>query len=136
MKGKRSGSLTKDARDAAMENPYQSPKTQPRVKTNGAWLASSRWLCRTVLLEDGGASITYNAWGPGYESVCVESGMEKIVVREGGLRNWWFVPRFDFDVPVSGRVLRGRLEVRVWPWLAMRIFHLYVEDQLVYAEGS
>ena len=42
-----------------------------------------------------------------------------------------FVLRFRFSLGTSPALL----EVRVWPWLSVRAVHLWIENELVYAEG-
>jgi hypothetical protein len=43
-----------------------------------------------------------------------------------------FVLRFRFSIGPYPALL----EVRVWPWLSLRPVHLWVENQLLYAEGK
>jgi hypothetical protein len=91
-------------------------------------LLQSSWLKRVLRLEtdEGAYEIVYSGRGLGFESVFVDGS---IAERASGL---WFVPLFIF--PLGSRM--GAVEVRVWPWLTIRSFHLLVEDEEVYKEGS
>jgi hypothetical protein len=43
----------------------------------------------------------------------------------------WFVPRFESAIDAMLAVL----EVRVWPWLAVRSLRLHIDGQTIYEEG-
>jgi hypothetical protein len=92
-----------------------------------AILVRREWLLRTLKVElPGGIHLVeYDGAGLGYEQVSVDGS----TVIRGSHR--WYVPRFEFELGVWPAVV----EVRVWPWFALRSFALLVNDHLVYAEG-
>ena len=92
-----------------------------------AILVRREWLLRTLKVELPGGThfVEYDGAGLGYEQVSVDGN---IVIR-GSHR--WYVPRFEFEL--GGRP--AAVEVRVWPWFALRSFALLVNDHLIYAEG-
>ena len=94
-----------------------------------ATLISWGWLLRQLEVElpEGRFIVTYNGRGFGYESVYVDEQ-----VAEHATSLLWFVPVFVFPL---GRRL-GTIEVRVWPWLALRSLHLIVDGEVLYAEGT
>jgi hypothetical protein len=78
-----------------------------------------------VDLDGAAHTIEYNGRTPGYERVSVD----------GALAAWhwsffWFVPRFDFSIGSFA----ARVEVRVWPWLAVRTFRLTIDGTTVYSD--
>jgi hypothetical protein len=86
------------------------------------------WLLRgiEVSMSDGVHLVEYDGRGLGYEQVSVDGSINRT-------RSWWwYVPRFEFKV--GGR--SGVVEVRVWLWLSLKSLHLWVGDQLVFAEGA
>src|SRR5438874_11715125 len=91
-------------------------------------LLRSSWLKRVLQLEtqEGTYEIVYSGRGLGFESVYVNG---RLAERGSAL---WFVPLFVF--PLGSQL--GAVEVRVWPWLTIRSFHLLVEDEEVYKEGA
>jgi hypothetical protein len=91
-----------------------------------AKLVQRGWLLRTLEVEmpDGIHLVVYDGSGLGYEQVTVD----RTTIR-GSHR--WYVPRFDFRL--GG--LPSAIEVRVWPWFALRSFALLIEEQVLYAEG-
>jgi hypothetical protein len=51
--------------------------------------------------------------------------------------SWWRItPRLDFSLSVGPEQVTGCVEVRVWPWLALRGFRVTIADRVVYAEGT
>jgi hypothetical protein len=51
--------------------------------------------------------------------------------------SWWRItPRLDFVLSVGPKHVNGCVEVRVWPWLALRGFRVTIADRVVYAEGT
>lgn len=51
--------------------------------------------------------------------------------------SWWRItPRLDFTLSVGAKQIAGRVEVKVWPWLALRGFRVTLAELVVYAEGS
>jgi hypothetical protein len=93
-----------------------------------ATLLGRSWLWRQlrVDLPEGSFHVLYSGRGLGFETVYVD---DQVAERRAGL---WFVPLFVF--PIAGRL--GVVEVRVWPWLTLRSFHLVVDGQVLYAEGA
>jgi hypothetical protein len=93
-----------------------------------ARLIKRGWLYRAieVPLPDGCHVVEYNGTGLGYERVSFDGS----VICRTSLR--WFVPRFEFKL--GG--WPARIDVRVWPWLALRSLTLRVGDRIVYAEGD
>src|SRR5690242_6273597 len=91
-------------------------------------LLRSSWLKRTLRLvtHERTYEIVYSGRGLGFESVYVNGCLAE---RGSG---FWFVPLFVF--PLGNQI--GAVEVRVWPWLTIRSFHLLVEDEEVYKEGT
>jgi hypothetical protein len=80
-----------------------------------------------VHTDEGWFVVEYNGRGFGYESVWVNG---RCAARETSAL--WFVPRFVFRLGF----LPAAVEVRVWPWLTIRSFHLVVGDAVLYSEGS
>jgi hypothetical protein len=93
-----------------------------------AKLLKRSWLrrCLRVDAPEGTFQVEYSGRGFGFESVYVDG---RPADRRVGL---WFVPVFQF--PLGSQT--GAVEVRVWPWLTIRSFHLLVGDEVVYAEGE
>ncbi len=51
--------------------------------------------------------------------------------------SWWRItPRLDFALSVGSEQVTGCVEVRVWPWLALRGFRVTIADRVVYTEGT
>ena len=51
--------------------------------------------------------------------------------------SWWRIaPRLAFTLPVGEGEVTGLVEIRVWPWLALRGFRVSIADRVVYAEGK
>ncbi len=44
--------------------------------------------------------------------------------------------RLDFTLQVGSDQVPGHVEVRVWPWLALRGFRMTIADRVVYTEGT
>src|SRR5262245_5176438 len=106
----------------------QRPRAVPTSEEFEATLRRSSWLRRVF---DGGTPegrvrVEYNGRGIGHESVFVDGARAREVTSF-----FWFVPRFDF---LLGR-RPGVIEVRVWPWLTVRSFRLWVDGVCVYSEG-
>jgi len=93
-----------------------------------ARLVRRGWLLRgiEVLMSDGVHVVEYNGRPVGYEQVSVD----RAIIRKLSL--WWFVPEFQFWV--GGHL--GVVVIRVWPWFSLRSVHLWIGDELVYAEGD
>ena len=71
--------------------------------------------------------LIYNGNGIGFESVLIDNQTIKKT------RSWfWYVPRFDFEIYDMSAVI----EVRVWPWLAIRAIHLRISDKILHQEGT
>ena len=91
-------------------------------------LQRKSWLLREweVTTPQGAYVVTYSGRGHGYESVAVNN---QVVAKAGSPT--WFVPRFVFLLGDSF----AKVEVRVWPWLALRGIHLRIGGVLHYREG-
>jgi len=93
-----------------------------------ATLLRRSWLKRVFEVETsaGGFQVAYNGRG-GWdgEAIYIDG---QLAAHNPGL---WFGPVFVFPL---GHQLAA-VEIRVWPWLTIRSFHLLVEDELLYAEG-
>lgn len=51
--------------------------------------------------------------------------------------SWWRItPRLDFTLQIGSEQVPGSVEVRVWPWLALRGFRVTIADRVVYTEGK
>lgn len=51
--------------------------------------------------------------------------------------SWWRItPRLDFTLQIGSEQVTGSVEVRVWPWLALRGFRVTIADRVVYTEGK
>ena len=79
-----------------------------------------------VVTSEGWFKVEYDGRGSGYESVLVQG---EVAVKVPSLL--WFAPRFEFRVGS----LPASLDVRVWPWLALRSVRLTVDGRVAYAEG-
>src|SRR5579883_326396 len=94
-----------------------------------ATLELRSWLRRRLWVEtpEGLFIVEYSGRGLGYESVWIND-----MRAPGPCTGAWFVPRFDFDLCSAC----AAVEVRVWPWLTIRSFHLVVAGEVLYSEGS
>lgn len=51
--------------------------------------------------------------------------------------SWWRIaPRLAFTLPSGTGPINGLVEIRVWPWLALRGFRVSIADREVYSEGK
>ncbi len=58
---------------------------------------------------------------------------QRVVARR---TSWWRIaPRLAFTLPVGAELVNGLVEIRVWPWLALRGFRVTIAERVVYAEG-
>nr|CAA9282853.1 hypothetical protein AVDCRST_MAG63-4078 [uncultured Armatimonadetes bacterium] len=80
-----------------------------------------------VVTSEGWFQVEYDGRTCGYESVLVQG---EVAVSTPSLL--WFVPRFEFRVGS----LPASLDVRVWPWLALRSARLTIDGRVAYSEGS
>jgi hypothetical protein len=94
-----------------------------------AQLIKSSWLSRTweISTPDGKFTVQYSGLGFGNEKISVNG---KVTVKKSSLL--WFVPRFEFPLGQAPAIL----EIRVWPWLAIRSLLLNVNGEDCYREGS
>lgn len=76
--------------------------------------------------DDQNFLVTYNARGLGSECVEVDG---RIAVRLWSF--WWFNSKFEFRLGTH----EAMIEVRFWPWLAVRSFLLVVDGEVAYREG-
>jgi hypothetical protein len=85
------------------------------------------WLRRvlTVTTPEASYTVEYSGRGLGYETVSVD---HEVVA--GGTSVRWFIPRFEFALGARPAVV----EVRVWPWFAVRSLSLFVGGTLLYQE--
>jgi hypothetical protein len=92
-------------------------------------LIHSSWLRRVIEVStpDGKHVIEYNGRGFGCETVYVDS---RLASRK---TTWlWFAPCFQVFL---GRY-RAHIGVRVWPWLTIHSFLLFIEGKRVFDEQS
>lgn len=92
-----------------------------------AQLRYRSWLRRVleVTTWQGTFTVEYNGRGAGYESVFVNG---HLAVRSRG--HLWFAPHFAFHLGTA----KGKIDVRIWPWLTLRRLALRIDDRLVYQE--
>jgi hypothetical protein len=58
---------------------------------------------------------------------------QRVVARQ---TSWWRItPRLAFTLPAGTETVNGLVEIRVWPWLALRGFRVTIAERVVYAEG-
>jgi len=114
-------------------NPYESPNSEcaPVVFTDCVRQVERGWLRRKIHLGSPiDAVVEYRGRSVGYETVLVNDEVASRPI------SWvWFIPHFDFAIPTKSGELAASLDVRVSPWLTIRHMTLYVEGELVYAEG-
>ncbi len=72
-------------------------------------------------------NVIYQGRGIGHESVLVDGAVALRLVSF-----LWFAPRFPFRIGSHD----AAIEVRIWPWLAIRSFRLSVDGEAVYSEGG
>lgn len=72
-------------------------------------------------------TVVYQGRGFGNESVLVDGA---VAARYGSYL--WFVPHLPFRI--GGR--DAEIDVRVWPWLAIRSFRLSIDGDVLYMEGG
>lgn len=97
-----------------------------------ATLVERGWLKRgfEVSLDEVGQRpyfVTYRGRGIGNESVLVD-GMVTAFYRSF----LWFVPQLPFRIGSH----EGVIDVRVWPWLAIRSIRLSIDGETLYSEGD
>lgn len=94
-----------------------------------AKLIQKGWLRRILAVStaDGSYTVEYSGRGAGYETVAVN---DEIVA--GETSSTWFIPQFEFKVGTKPAVL----DVRVWPWMALRSLSLSVDGNVLYSEGG
>jgi len=123
-----------------MVNPYRSPvgsmpqegQYVPAFRPGArATLVARGLLLRRIVIE-APVEITLEFNGRSlYDKVIVNG---QVAARK---TSWWRItPRLEFSLPMDQQLLRGRVDVRVWPWLAIRGFRVTIADHTVYAEGS
>lgn len=83
-------------------------------------LLEKKWLYRKFLLSIDGNSyyVEYHGRGAGYEYIALDGN-----VVDGGTSQPWFIPSFSFDIEQHKIVLN----VRVWPWLAIKSLKISVD---------
>ncbi len=99
-----------------------------------------------------GARATLVAHGLLYRRLAVEAPLEitlefngrslvdRVLVNDREVvrkTSWWRItPRLAFTLPAGEGAVTGLVEIRVWPWLALRGFRVTIADRVVYAEGK
>lgn len=94
-----------------------------------AELIKKGWLKRAIRTNNSENEylITYNGRGFGSECVTVnDDECTRYSVKS------WFVPSFE----LANSLRTFRVEVRIWPWLAIRSLYVYLNDDLLYKEGK
>jgi hypothetical protein len=122
-----------------IENPYRSPQADCRVLEQDrplrggvkSTLVASGLLYRRVLVEAPvEATIEFNGRSAIRDTVSVDGRVVAAKI------SWWRItPRLDFVLPARDTMIPVTVEVRMWPWLAMRGFRIHMAGQVVYAEG-
>jgi hypothetical protein len=104
--------------------PFSEQRTREGVR---AELVGRSWLVRRfhVFTPDGGYAVDYDGLRIA-EAVYVDGK------RVASGLSLWFVPLFDFRIGSYA----AEVELRVWPWFAMRWFSLRVGGRVVYEGGS
>src|SRR5262245_41812735 len=94
-----------------------------------ATLLRRSWLRRVLRVEtaEGAFTVAYNGRG-GWDGEAIYVD-DQLAAHNPSL---WFGPVFMFSL---GEQLAA-VEIRAWPWLTIRSFHLLVEDEVLYAEGT
>jgi hypothetical protein len=123
-----------------MTNPYRSPTGTPHDEqsSGGAWLPGARatlagrgLLYRRLVIE-APLEITLEFNGRGLTDRVLVN--ERVVAQK---TSWWRIaPRLEFLLPWGDQTVRGLVEIRVWPWLALRGFRVSLGESVLYAEGS
>jgi len=96
-----------------------------------AVLKKRGWLKRIVEINDGNKTLllTYNGRGSGCESASIQGD---ILVEKSKASLTWFVPEFDLTYKED----KYLVEVKVWPWLALRSIMIKKNGNLIYSEGK
>lgn len=118
-----------------MVNPYRTPVADDSLPLQ--WLGGPS---RSKLVAQGLL----------YRKVAVEAPVEATVEFHGRSMHdrvllngqvvaqrvsWWRItPRLEFVVATDAGPCQGRVELRVWPWLALRRFRVIIANHVVYAE--
>jgi hypothetical protein len=123
-----------------MTNPYRSPEGIPRdasvqvgpLLPGARATLVARGLLYRRLAVAAPLEITLEFHGRSLvDRVLVN---EREVVRKV---SWWRIaPRLAFTLPSDTGVIHGLVEIRVWPWLALRGFRVSIADHVVYSEGK
>ena len=90
-------------------------------------LLTKGWLKREIKISGCEEAITYSGRGIGTEKVCI--GESEFVSQS---EYDWFVPEFDFEHNDS----HYNVQVRVWPWIALRSLEVHQNERLIYSEGG
>ena len=90
-------------------------------------LIAKGWLKREIKIPDCEEAITYSGRGFGTEKVSI--GINEFPSQS---EYGWFVPEFDF----KHNGIHYNVQVRVWPWVALRSLEVYQNERLIYSEGS
>jgi hypothetical protein len=96
-----------------------------------AILKKRGWLKRVIEINDHEPPllITYNGRGHGYESVSIQ-GDKHVENRKRSMI--WFIPKFDLDYQDD----HYTVEVKIWPWLAIKSVIVSKNGNVVYREGK
>ena len=92
-------------------------------------LVNKGWLYRKLetSIKDKTLEIEYSGKGLGSEMLAVNGNEIKLL--SAGI---WYIPKFDVDFDGCS----VKVEIRVWPWLALRSFVVSVDDKTIYREGQ
>jgi hypothetical protein len=119
-------------------NPYHPPKTCPGAsffpgdewsEVQASLLARSLAYRRILLTGGVLAEVEYNGRGLGFETVTVDG---KLVSRCGA--PWTLAPQHRFTLGAGNKQVPALIEVR--GVIRIRGFRLWVDDRLVYVEGT
>lgn len=123
-----------------MTNPYRAPQSlSPGEGTRlGPWVPGARatlvahgLLLRRIVVE-APVELTLEFNGRSLFDRVFVNGHP--VARQ---TSWWRItPRLEFPLQIESDQVTGCVEVRVWPWLALRGFRVTIGDRVVYTEGQ
>jgi len=87
------------------------------------------WLKRTIEIEliDRGVRIDYSGRTFSFGSACIDG-----VPLTAGRSRFWFTPKFEAFLDGN----HYEIEIRVWPWLAVRSLSVSVDEKRVFLEGD
>ncbi len=122
-----------------MDNPYQSPPATesgaglrlPELRPGVRATLIAHGLLFRLLVIDAPIEATLSFNGRSLSDTVTIN--QQVVARK---TSWWRItPRLSFTLRAGEEVIAGQVEIRVWPWLALRGFRVTIADRVVYTEG-